>query len=45
MLFDITVAGDFLRALYRLLEEWEVYCEKGAKGMVRGRFLASTIYL
>lgn len=34
MLFDITVASDFLRALLRLLEEWEVYCEKGAKGMV-----------
>lgn len=34
MLFDITVAADFLRALLRLLEEWEYYCEKGAKGMV-----------
>lgn len=34
MLFDITVAGDFLRALQRLLDEWEYYCEKGAKGVV-----------
>lgn len=34
MLFEITVAGDFLRALQRLLDEWEYYCEKGAKGMV-----------
>jgi hypothetical protein len=37
MLFDITVAGDFLRALQRLLDEWEYYCEKGAKGVVRGQ--------
>ena len=34
MLFEITVAGDFLRALQRLLDEWEYFCEKGAKGMV-----------
>jgi hypothetical protein len=34
MLFDITVASDFLRALTRLLEEWEYYCEKGGKTMV-----------
>jgi len=41
MLFDITVAGDFLRALIRLLDEWEYYCEKGGKTMVspsRNRF-------
>ena len=34
MLFDITVASDFLRALTRLMEEWEYYCEKGGKTMV-----------
>jgi hypothetical protein len=34
MLFDITVAGDFLRALSRLLDDWDYYCEKGGKGMV-----------
>lgn len=40
MLFDITVAGDFLRALQRLLEEWEYYCEKGAKGVVSAHALS-----
>jgi hypothetical protein len=35
MLFDITVAGDFLRALSRLLDDWDYYCEKGGKAMVR----------
>jgi hypothetical protein len=34
MLFDITVASDFLRALTRLIDEWEYYCEKGGKTMV-----------
>jgi hypothetical protein len=34
MLFDITVAGDFLRALSRLLDDWDYYCEKGGKATV-----------
>jgi hypothetical protein len=43
MLFDITVVGDFLRALSRLLDEWEYYCEKGGKAMVRCHSIRSLI--
>jgi len=40
-LFDIATAPDFLRALLKLLEEWESWTEgnTGGKGVVRrGRF-------
>lgn len=35
-LFDIPASGDFLRALIKLLEEWESFCEgsTGTKGVV-----------
>lgn len=38
-LFDIPASGDFLRALIKLLEEWESFCEgsTGAKGVVSVR--------
>ncbi|KIR28351.1 hypothetical protein I307_03812 [Cryptococcus deuterogattii 99/473] len=40
-LFDIPASGDFLRALIKLLEEWESFCEgstgaKGVKSLFRG---------
>ncbi|OXH30975.1 hypothetical protein J008_03829 [Cryptococcus neoformans] len=40
-LFDIPASGDFLRALIKLLEEWESFCEgstgtKGVRSLFRG---------
>ena len=41
-LFDISVASDFLRALLRLLEEWEAFTENSAgKGVVSCRYRAA----
>lgn len=38
-LFDIPASGDFLRALIKLLEEWESFCEgsTATKGVVSVR--------
>lgn len=33
-LFDITVMADFMKAVIRLLDEWEAWTEGGAKGVV-----------
>jgi hypothetical protein len=41
-LFDITGAGDFLRAIHKLLDEWDAWAEQGAgKGTVIGPMVSA----